>query len=235
MGNRISMETNDAHALLRDKEGTLKVYRYTMEDTLKCQPLPSAFEDGVQLLFLPSSNYKNKNYHTHVFADSDCDTRGNDLVNPETTIRGKNLNHLKNSADSNSGFFQMNEFSINEPPFPKFFNDKDGRGNSRFAGQSAYSLCKPVPFPSTPDITFSYTPNGIPMSLFTDDKCTNEYINHLPIPKEASDFFGPYNVDNKTIESKVYNVPYTDVKTYLEPAPSTAAKYYRIYKQFPEN
>lgn len=236
MGNRISTDQNDSHALLRDKEGKFKVYPYKMEDALQCNPLPVALEDGVQYLFFPSSKYKDKNFHTHVFADNTCDTKGNDIIDPETTLKNKNLNHLKRTADSNSGYFQLNEFPINEPQYPKFFNKKEGEGNSRFAAQSAYSLCKPLPFPSEKDTTFSYTHNGIPMSLFTDDQCTNEYIIHLPIPKdpkEYSSFYGPFNVNNRTTQNTVYNVPYTDVKTYLDIAPSTAAKYYKIYKDYP--
>jgi hypothetical protein len=76
------------------------------------------------------------------------------------------------------------------------------------------------------------------MSFFTDPECENEYIVHLPIPKDDPNytgpaFMGPYNVDNRTTQNTVYNVPYTDVKTYLNPAPSTNAKYYKIYKEYP--
>jgi hypothetical protein len=72
------------------------------------------------------------------------------------------------------------------------------------------------------------------MSLFTDDQCTNEYVNHLKIPSNMDNFYGPYNVDNRTTIPTVFNVPYTDVKTYLNPAPTTSAKYYKIYKDYPE-
>jgi hypothetical protein len=74
------------------------------------------------------------------------------------------------------------------------------------------------------------------MSLFTDASCKNEYISHLPIPKESKEskaFYGPFNVDNRTTQDTVYNVPYTDVKTYLDPAQATSAKYYKIYKEYP--
>jgi hypothetical protein len=233
MGNRLSSEQDDSHALVRDKEGVLSVYPYKMEDALQCNKLPVALEDGVQYLFFPSAKYNNKNYHTHVFVENTCDTPGNDLVSPETTEKDKNFNHLKRTADSNSWYFQLNEYPINEPPYPKFFTEKDGGGNSRFAAQSAYSLCKPLPFPSEPDTTFSYSHNGIPMSLFTDASCKNEYISHLPIPKESKGFYGPFNVDNRTTQDTVYNVPYTDVKTYLDPAQATSAKYYKIYKEYP--
>ena len=60
MGNRISSEQDDSHALVRDKNGGFSVYPYKMEDALKCSPLPIALEDGVQYLFFPSSKYKNK-------------------------------------------------------------------------------------------------------------------------------------------------------------------------------
>ena len=236
MGNRISTDSQDAHTLVRDKEGVLKVYPYKMEDALKCSPLPVALEEGVQYLFLPSSKYKDKNFHTHLFADEICDTAGNDVVDPETTVKDKNMNHIKRTPDSNSGYFQFNEYPINKPDYPKFFNKESGTGQSRFAAQSAYSLCKPLPFPSAPDSTFSYTRNGIPLSLFTDDQCTNEYITHLPIPNESNpknDFYGPFNVNNRGTDSTVYNVPYTDVKTYINPAQATAAKYYKIYQNYP--
>jgi hypothetical protein len=234
MGNRISAEQNDSHVLVRDKEGWLNVYPYEMEDALKCSPLPVPLEEGVQYLFLPSAKYNNKNYHTHVYADDICDTVGNDMISPETTLKDKNMNHMKQTADSNAGYFQLNEFPINEPPYPKFYSEPEGHGRSRFAAQSAYSLCKPLPFPSDANSTFSYSHNGIPMSLFTDEECTNEYITHLPIPSEAKSFYGPYNVNNRTTENTVYNVPYTDVKTYLDPAQATSAKYYKVYKDYPD-
>lgn len=233
MGNRISSEQNDSHVLVRNKQGILNVYPYQMEDALKCNPLPVALEDGVQYLFLPSAKYKDKNFHTHVFVDDTCDTVGNDLISPETRVRDKNMNHLKQNGDSNSWYFQLNEYPINEPPYPKFFSQPNGQGKSRFAAQSAYSLCKPLPFPSDKNNTFSYSHNGIPMSLFSDEECTNEYITHLPIPSETKSFYGPFNVDNRTTENTTYNVPYTDVKTYLDPAQSTSAKYYKIYKDYP--
>ena len=233
MGNRISSDQNDSHVIVRNKEGVLHVYPYQMEDALQCNPMPIALDDDVQYLFLPSSKYNNKNYHTHVYADDTCDTKGNDVISPETNAKDKNMNHLKRGADSNSGFFQLNEFPINEPPFPKFFNQPDGQGKSRFAAQSSYSLCKPLPFPSDKLNTFSYTHNDVPMSFFTDDQCENEYINHLPIPLESDTFYGPFNVNNRTTENTTFNVPYTDVITYLEPAPATSAKYYKIYKDYP--
>jgi len=233
MGNRISSDQNDSQVIVRNKEGVLNVFPYQMEYALQCNPMPIALDDNVQYLFLPSSKYNNKNYHTHVYADDTCDTIGNDLVDVETNVKDKNMNHIKHTADSNSGFFQLNEFDINKPTFPKFFTQPDGQGRSRFAAQSAYSLCKPLPFTSDNQNTFSYTHNDIPMSFFTDDQCTNEYINHLPIPSEETEFYGPFNVNNRTTDNTPYNVPYTDVTTYIDPAQATNAKYYKIYQNYP--
>jgi len=233
MGNRISTEINDSHVMVRTKEGGLNIYPYLMEDALQCQPFPVALEDNVQYLFLPSTDYTNKNLHTHVFMDDICDTRGNDLISPETTFRDKNLNHLKRTGDSNSNYFLLNTFPINEPPFPKFFTHPEGEGRSQFAAQSSYSMCKPLPFISNAENNFSFSHNGIPMSFFTDDQCKNEYISHLSIPKDDPKFEGPYNVDNRTIEDTLYNVPYTDVKTYLSPAAATNATHYKIYSAYP--
>ncbi len=71
------------------------------------------------------------------------------------------------------------------------------------------------------------------MTLFTDEHCSNEYITHLPIPKDSTSLHGPFNVDNRTKRDDVYNVPYTDVKTYMNAVQATSAKYYKIYKEYP--
>lgn len=233
MGNRISTDSNDSHVMVRTKDGGLNVYPYKMEDALQCTPFPVALEENVQYLFLPSANYNQKNYHTHMFMDNICDTMGNDVVSPETTVKEKNLNHIKQSADTNTNYFQLNEFPINEPPFPKFFTQPGGQGTSRYAAQSSYTTCKPLPFPSDTENTFSFFHNGIPMSFFTDSECKNEYITHLPIPKDNPEYEGPYNVNNRATGYTIYDVPYTDVKTYLDPASATNAKYYKIYEKYP--
>jgi hypothetical protein len=242
MGNFISTDKNLSQILVRDKNGMLKLYPYTMEESLKCNPLPVALEDNVQFLFMPNTNYKGKNLHTHVFYDDECDIAGNDIIDPETVQQGMNLNHLKKNGDSNSSYFQLNEYPINLPPFPKFYDGPvNSNAKSQFARQTSYKYCRKLPYPPERGKTVSYQHNGIPLKFFTNEDCTNEYITDLPVPTDPAQLqkfmadSSPFNIDNRATDATRNNQPYTNVKTYLEPAPSTSASYYRIYETYPEN
>jgi len=232
MGNRISSNNSDSHVLVRDTSGQLIVYPYSMEESLSCKPLPVPFGSDVHYLFIPSSNYKNKNYHTHVYVDDVCDTPGNDVFAPETTLSlNKNMNHVKHNANTNSNYFQMKEEPINQPPLPKFYNQKDGEGTTQHAALSAYTNCTPLPFTSDSTTPISYQYNGVPMLFFTDPQCKNEYINPLETPPDVVN--GPFNVDNHSNDNTIHNMPYTNVSPYLTPASSTNATFYKLYREYP--
>lgn len=135
------------------------------------------------------------------------------------------------SANSNAIYFQMKEEPINQPPLPKFYNQKDGEGNTQHAAKSAYTNCTPLPFTSDSDNAISYQYNSVPMLFFTDDQCKNEYINPLATPSDAVN--GPFNVDNHSNDSQIHNMPYTSVTPYLNTASSTNATYYKLYSAYP--
>ena len=232
MGNRISTDTPDSHMLVRDSSGKLMVYPYSMEEQLQCDPLPVPLSQDVQYLFLPSSNYQNKNYHTHLYYDKLCDTPGNDTVGPETvTSTKKNMNHIKYNDNSNSGYFQMKEEAINMPPLPKFYKNQNGGGTSQYAAKTAYNRCTPLPYTADSDNAISYQYNSVPMLFFTDDQCKNEYINPLSDPPDKVN--GPFNVNNHSNDNIIHNMPYTIVTPYLNAASSTNATYYKLYSAYP--
>jgi hypothetical protein len=78
--------------------------------------------------------------------------------------------------------------------------------------------------------SIAYDHNGVPMILYTDKDCINEYTSDVNVN-------GQYRTDYRTMESKTYLIPYTDVKTseYAEPASETNTMYYKSFAdRYPE-
>jgi hypothetical protein len=223
MGNRFSTDPTRAEILVRDKNGKLILYKDTTEQSQACNPMPiglnpysSENDYEVSYLFLPSTGL-----HAHTYYDSECDTPGNDIIYPETSVGGKNLNYLQTTANSNSNFFLFNADLPNKPDHPSFFNGPTGTGEARKTARKAFDRCTPMPFVIEPNKKVSFTHNNTPMSIFTDAKCTNEYI----VPLD-----GTKNVDNRTVDNTLFDIAYTKITSYTDPAPATNAMYYRTYR-----
>jgi hypothetical protein len=245
MGAKFSSNDDDAKMLVRDKYGQLVMYTGKMDDKLKCNPLPVPLvsqkvapnEQRVQYLFFPGSDYQGKNLHVHTFYDDDCDTPASDEVRKETNLFGKkNVNYMKQERDSNSGYYEYNTDPINMPLYPKFKREEDGVVMSRHTKRSAYNNCTLIPYQAVKDTRKPVTVkhNGVLMKMYTDETCTDEYINILDPPKSINDH---YNVDNRLapIVDDDFTMKYTKIKSYIEPAITTNAKYYRTFRdQYPE-
>lgn len=240
MGAKFSAEAEDAQILVRDKHGQLNLYNGKMNTATSCSVLPFPLgsqeiapnEQKVQYLFFPSSNYNGKNMHLHTFYDDDCDTPANDVVSPERTVLGKkNVNHIKQTRASNSNYFEFNEDPVNMPLYPKFSREENGTLMSRYTKRSAYSNCTLIPYPAVKDRDkpVGVAHNTVPLKMYTDDKCQNEYVNILSPPKSIKD---KYNVDDRIapINDDSLTMKYTNVKSYVEPATTTNAKYYRTFR-----
>lgn len=244
MGAKFSAEAQDAQIFIRDKNGGLSIHTGKMDTATSCSVMPVALssqeiqpnEQPVQYMFFPSSNYQGKNLHLHTFFDDDCDTPGNDVVSPERTVLNKkNVNHIKQSRISNSTYFEFNEDPINMPLYPKFNRKENGVLMPRYTKRSAYNNCTLIPYPAIKDPSqpVGINHNTVPMKVYTDDKCKNEYTNILNPPKSATDH---YNVDDRLapIVDNDLTMKYTNIKSYVEPATTTNAKYYRTFRdQYP--
>lgn len=235
MGAKFSSEAGDAQFLVRDNKGRLKIYQDTMDTAQKCNRLPIPLtpaklgpgEQAVQYMFLPSTNYQGKNFHVHTYFDEECDTPGNDVVSPETVLKKKNVNHIKQSRISNSSYFDFNTDAINMPLYPSFTRKEDGIDMPRKAGKRAFSQCTLIPYPPNKDSPVSLFHNTVSLQMYTDDKCQNEFVNILPTPANVKD---KYNVDDRDtpINDQTLQMRYTNVKSYIDPAIKTNAKYYRM-------
>lgn len=244
MGAKFSADAADAQMLVRNKYGQLELYTGKMDSKMKCNPLPVPLnsqkiapnEQRVQYLFFPSSSYDGKNLHAHTFYDYDCDTPANDLVTKEITLFGKkNVNHMKQDPKSNSNFYEYNTDAINTPLYPKFTREENGALMSRYTKRSAYNNCTLIPYKAVQDPRkpVRVKHNGVPMKMYTDDTCTDEYINILAPPKRITDH---YNVDNRVapIVDDDLTMKYTNIKAYVEPAITTNALSYRTFRdQYP--
>ncbi len=245
MGAKFSSDAEDAQILIRNKYGQLELHKGKMNSTMKCNPLPIPLESQevlpgeqrVQYLFFPGSNYQGKNLHAHTFYDDDCDTPGNDVVTKEINLFGKkNLNHMKQDRESNSSYFEYNTDPINMPLYPKFSRYENGAMMSRYSKRSAYNHCTLIPYPAVNDSRkpVKVKHNTVPLKLYTDPTCTNEYINILTPPKSIKDH---YNVEHRTapIVDDDFTMKYTNIKSYIEPAVKTNPVYYRTFReQYPE-
>ena len=244
MGAKFSADADDTQILVRDKNGQLRLYNGKTDTATSCSVLPFPLnsqeiapnEQKVQYLFFPSSNYQGKNLHLHTFFDEDCDTPGNDVVSPERTVLNKkNVNHIKQTRESNSAYFELNQDPINMPLYPKFRREENGATISRYTKRSAYNNCTLIPYPAikNPKKPVGVIHNTVPLKMYTDDKCENEYINILNPPKAITDH---YNVDHRLapINDNDFTMKYTNIKSYVEPAITTNAKYYRTFRdQYP--
>jgi hypothetical protein len=240
MGANFSAEAEDAQFLVRDKHGQLIIYNGKMHTATSCSTLPFPLESReiapneqkVQYLFFPSSNYQGKNMHLHTFFDEDCDTPANDVVSPERTVLGrKNVNHIKQERSSNSNYFEFNEDPINMPLYPQFIRKENGVLMPRYTKRSAYSNCTLIPYPAVKDTNqpVGVNHNTVPMKLYTDHNCTNEYVNTVPDPKS---FTLKHNVDDRAapINDDDFTMRYTNIKSYVEPSIKTNAKYYKTFR-----
>jgi hypothetical protein len=180
-------------------------------------------------MFIPSTGY-----HAHTYFDSECDTPGNDVVFPETSMGGKNLNTISHTANSNSQFFDFNRDLPNKPDHPSFYRGEKGAGEARKTAKKAFERCTRIPFDITPTQDISFTHNNIPMAIYTDAQCKNEHI--IPVKENTNKGYteANKNVDNRTVENTNFDVNYTTIKSYLTPAQKSNPMYYRTFLEYPD-
>jgi hypothetical protein len=220
MGAHFSTEPDHFQLLSRDKEGRLSIFTMNQPEALKeCSKLPFDMSyNNVRYAFLSTTD---KKWHAHVYADSACDITGNEPVG-ESTLKNKTANTINHSNISNSSYFNLSSEAVNEPKHAIFY---DSQNFPQYAAKSSYTSCKPMPFtPEQGKQSIAYDHNGVPMILYTDKECINEYT-----AEPSAD--GAYKSDNRTIDSKTYLIPYTEVKTaeYSTPASLTNARYYKSF------
>jgi hypothetical protein len=228
MGGKLSKNPDDVQILARDRNGQIIIYTansQTPEQMEECTRLPISMEQNVRYLFLSTLD---KKWHAHVYADEICDTVGNDVVH-ESPLLNKNVNHIKYSANTNSNYFHFNKDPVNTPDYPILADKND---KQRYTSKKAFTQCTPMPFYATETDGISLDYNGVPMVLYTDDKCQNEYVINLPLnPRNPQyDYTRRYNENNRSIDHKKVSMPFTNVKTYIKPSPSTNARFYRTFR-----
>lgn len=243
MGAKFSADAEDSQILVRDKDGKFTIYTGKMENLSPCAKLPvplnSLNKDDIPIryLFFPSSNYQGKNLHVHTFNDEDCDTPANDLVLKEVNVLKKNINYMKQSSISNSNYFQFNEDQINTPVYPKFTTNINGVDMPRYTKRSAYNKCTPIDSNYKPVEQSKNDPkknvyvdyNNVPMKMYTDANCENEFVNLL---YSTNNYNEKSNVDSRSvpINDNSAKVNYTNVRAYIDPAIKSNAMSYRTFK-----
>lgn len=251
MGAQFSADAEDTQILVRDRIGRLILHTGKMEEATTCTSMPVDLETGapteinnkkipmkdqrVQMLFFPSSNYQGQNLHLHTFEDKECDIPANDVVSPEYNFLNKNLNHIKQSRISNSNYFEYNKFPVNRPFYPKFIQRVDYSNDSvnmpASARRSSYRQCTIMPYfaDAQDKKPVQVRHNTVPMKIYMDKECKQEYINTLTPPPT---FSGKQNVDNRSvpIQDQDNEVRHTRVTSYILPAKTTNAAYYRLYE-----
>jgi len=254
MGAKFSTLYDDAQFLVRDKNGRLIIYQGKTDVGPVCTPLPIPMdarplgpgEQKLQYMFFPSKAQEGKgngkDQHLHTFFDSDCETPGNDVVSPEKDVlKKKNINHIKQSDISNSSYFEFNNDPINMPLHPSFIRIEDGKPMPRKTKRSGFNQCTLIPYQSVKEsktnarLNVDVDHNTVPLRLYTDDKCENEYVNTLPDPKQ---YKLKHNVDdrNMAIQDNSLTMKYTNINSYVEPSIKSNAKYYRTYRDnYPNN
>lgn len=221
MGNRFSRDQNHSEILVRDKEGRLKLYKGSHNQAQACNPMPVPMESGVSYMFLAS-----KGFHAHPYYDSVCETPANDLIQPETSLGGKNLNVMLYGANTNARYFEINKDIPNKPDHPIFYRGTQGTGEARKTTKRAFDKCTPVPFPIRPDEPISFSHNNSPLIFYTDSTCQNEFV--IPLNSETS-------VPPRTVENTLFDVPYSKFTSSNIPSETTNAMYYRTYRDYYED
>jgi hypothetical protein len=216
MGNRFSTDQNHSEILVRDKDGRLKLYKDTHSQAQACNPLPLPMEPGVSYMFLASNGF-----HAHPYFDNLCETPANDLIEPETSLGGKNLNVMNYAVNTNARYFEINRDLPNKPDHPIFYRGSQGSGEERKTTKRAFNHCTPVPFPIGQNSPISFSHNNTPLIFYTDDTCQNEYV--IPLTSESS-------VNPRTVENTLFDVPYTKFTSNTNPSETTNAMYYRTFR-----
>lgn len=247
MGAQFSADAEDTQILVRDRHGRFILHTGKMDEATSCNAMPVDLEtknpiemnnkkipmkdQPIQMLFFPSSNYQgDKNLHLHTFEDNECDIPANDEVSPEYNYLNKNFNHIKQSRISNSNYFEYNKYPINRPFYPKFVQQVDNINMPRSARRSSYKQCTLMPYIADEQNKkpIKVRHNTVPMKIYMDKDCKHEYVNMLPPPPT---FAGKQNVDNRSVplNDQEADINYTRVKSYIIPAKTTNASYYRLF------
>lgn len=218
MGNRFSTDQNHSQILVRDKDGRLKLYKGTHTQAQACNPLPMPMEPGVSYMFLASSGF-----HAHPYFDDACETPANDQIEKETSMGGKNLNVMNYGKNTNAYYFELNKDLPNKPDHAIFYKGVQGSGEARKTTKRSFNHCTPVPFPIGPNAPISFSHNNSPLIFYTDSACENEYV--IPLTEETS-------VNPRTVESTLFDVPYTKFTSNTIPSETTNAMYYRSFRDY---
>jgi len=169
-----------------------------------------------------------KKWHAHVYADNICDIAGNDVL-AGGTLDKKNTEFLKRTPNSNAAYFNFTKDELNKPDYPFFI---DSEKKQEYTRKSAYNKCTELSFKAQDGKDIVLNHNGIAAVVYTDDKCTNEYISTKPMNPNQEQYKTArvYNEDNRDLTKRDIPLPYTNVKTYIKPSNTTNARFYRTFK-----
>jgi len=229
MGNRFSTDPEDIQLFIRDRPGQLRIMTSRIDPSKmeECTQLPVPMEPNVKYVFMANTD---KKWHAHVYADSICDITGNDVL-AGGTLGMKNTEFLKQTANTNSRYFNFTKDELGMPESPFFINNEVDPQKQENTAKSAYVKCTEMPFKATSKgITLNH--NGIAAAVYTDKDCTNEYISTIPMNPNNLQYEGQrkYNQNNRDLSKNNIPLPYTNVKTFIKPSPTTNARFYRTFK-----
>lgn len=232
MGARLSKDPNDVQLLIRDRAGQIHLMTTRPEETSMedCVPLPISMEPQVRYLFLSNTD---KKWHAHVYADNICDTIGNDVIAEDKLLNNtpntRNLAYMKYTPNTNSTHFNFTKDEVNKPEYPFF---KDQNNKQQYTAKSAFTKCKEMPFYANKDKGITINHNGIATVVYTDNECKNEYITNIPMDPKNPQYEGDrkYNKNNRTLSKEDSGLPFTNVKTYVQPSSATNARFYRTFR-----
>jgi hypothetical protein len=165
-----------------------------------------------------SSDYNSFNgpgLYVNLFTDFECKIKANenDFIK-NTSMFGYNSNVISYNEHQNAKYYKLS----NQPIVirqPQMFDNIDGSGEQIYINPDNPSLCMKLPFESTPTQVTSTDNNGYDITYYTDDECTNQYID------------AQYNVNN----NETNNTDYTRTNINGNVIENSNALYFRVYKQ----
>jgi hypothetical protein len=218
-------ENMDSFYLIPSQQLPLKFFAYRNNIPLNydlsyntdCNPIPKLENYSL----LPTNNPEDYNtfngsgLYVNLFTDFECKIKANENDSVKTsTMFGYNNNIIAYNENQNANYYKLS----NQPvPIiqPQMFDSVDASGSRIYVNPDDPSLCMKLPFESTPTNITSTSNNGYDISYYTDDVCTNQYID------------AQYNID----VNEVNNTDYTPTTINGEIIENSNALYFRVYKQ----
>ncbi len=182
-----------------------------------CNPIPQLGNYSL----LPTNNsgdynsFNGSGIYVNLFTDFECKIKANENDSiKNTSMFGYNSNVIPYNEHQNAQYYKLSNqpITINQP---QMFDNIDASGERIYINPDNPSLCMKLPFESTPTHVTSTENNGYDISYYTDDTCTNQYID------------AQYNVNN----NEVNNTDYTTTNINGNVIENSNALYFRVYKQ----